>query len=149
MIALFLIPFLTPAIAAWGERARVALLPGGDALRWAGVALSALGFGLRIAAMRSLGARFSPFVAVQPGHALETRGVYARIRHPGYAGSLLASLGAVLAFGSAIGLLPVVLLLALLLARIRREESMLAGHFGEAWRDYRKATGALLPGRGR
>ena len=31
------------------------------------------------------------------------------------------------------------------LARVRREEALLAAHFGDAWRDYARRTGALLP----
>ena len=151
LLALFLTPLLTPGLSAFGERLGLWAMPGGEALRWLGVAVSAGGLGLRIAAMGQLGSRFSPFVEVQHGQTLETRGLYARVRHPGYLGAWLASLGAVLALGSAIGVLPLALFGALLARRARLEDAMLERHFGEAYRAYRQRTGAILPrlaGRG-
>ena len=145
LAGLGLIPLAIPPISAFAERAGAWPLPGGAALRWAGVAVAAAGLAIRIAAMARLGSRFTPILTVQPGHLLETGGLYARIRHPGYLGSLLASLGTALAFGSGIGLLPVLAFGALLAARIRREERLLAEHFGGAWREYRSRTGSLWP----
>jgi hypothetical protein len=40
-----------------------------------------------------LGHRFSGLVAIQPGHALVTSGIYGVIRHPSYLGLLVSSLG--------------------------------------------------------
>jgi protein-S-isoprenylcysteine O-methyltransferase Ste14 len=121
------------------------------AVSWTGIALTAAGLWLRIAAMVRLGPRFSPLVAVQREHVLETSGPYAHVRHPGYLGALLTCLGGALAFGSAAALPLVALMLAAQLARVRREERVLAEHFGERWRAYAARTGALLPvlGRGR
>lgn len=148
MIALLLLPLLIPPVAAYGERIGLWPLPGGAALRWAGVALSAAGLALRIAAMVRLGSRFSPWIAAQRDHVLETGGPYARIRHPGYAGTLLAALGAVLAFGSAVGLVPFAVLFVLLDRRAHREEALLERHFGEAYRHYRMQAGRFAPGPG-
>jgi protein-S-isoprenylcysteine O-methyltransferase Ste14 len=145
MLALFLIPLLTPPMAALGERLAWWPLPGGLALRWAGVAISAGGLALRIAAMAQLGPRFSPRVAMQREHALETRGLYGMVRHPGYAGALLASLGGALAFGSAVALAPLLAMGWLLSQRAAREESMLERHFGEEYRRYRARTGRFAP----
>ena len=145
LLLLGVVPLLVPPLSALAERLAWWPLPGGDALRWAGVALAAAGLALRIAAMARLRDRFSPRLAVQRGHALETGGPYARVRHPGYLGTLLAALGAALTFGSAVGLLAVVPLAALLAARVRREETLLEGRFGEEWRRYRARTGAFLP----
>jgi protein-S-isoprenylcysteine O-methyltransferase Ste14 len=145
LLALGLVPLAVAPLAAYGERIGLWPLPGGAPLRWAGVALAAVGLGLRVWAMKSLGTRFAPLLTVQPGHRLETQGVYARMRHPGYAGSLAAALGAALAFGSAAGLLPAIALGALLRARVGREEALLAEHFGDEWRAYRSRTGALWP----
>ena len=149
MLALLALPLATPPVAALGLRLGLAALPGARALGWAGVALAAAGVALRIAAMRQLGTRFSPLVALQRQHALETRGLYARVRHPGYLGSLLATLGSALAFGGALALPLVVLMLAAQAARIRREEALLAERFGGEWTAYAARTGALLPRLGR
>jgi protein-S-isoprenylcysteine O-methyltransferase Ste14 len=151
LVGLGLIPLVTPPIAAFGERIGLWPLPGGAALGWAGVAMVAVGLAVRIAAMTQLGPRFSPLVAVQRVHPLETHGLYGVIRHPGYAGSWLAALGAVLAFGSGLGLVPLALFTVLLVQRARREEALMEAQFGEAWREYRGRTGAFVPrvlGRG-
>jgi len=146
LIALFLIPLLCPPLAALSERLEIWQLPGGAALRWAGVALAALGLGVRIAAMAQLGPRFSPLVALQKEHTLETRGLYARIRHPGYLGAWLAALGGALAFGGGMSL-PLVAVMALLLnGRATREEAMLETRFADAYRAYRARSGRFLPG---
>jgi protein-S-isoprenylcysteine O-methyltransferase Ste14 len=144
-IALFVLPIAAPPLAALGERLGLAMIPGGPARAWAGVALVAFGLSIRIAAMTRLGSRFSPLVVVQEDHALETGGLYAYVRHPGYLGALLAACGAVLAFGSAAALAVVAVFAWALGVRAAREERLLAGRFGEAWEAYRRRTGAFLP----
>ena len=145
MLVLALVPLAIPGVAAWGGRLGTWPLPAPELLGWLGVALSALGLGIRVAAMRQLGVRFSPLLAVQREHALETTGWYARVRHPGYLGSLLASWGAAIAFGSAMALPLALLMTAFQWDRVRREERLLEGQFGDAWRAYAARTGALLP----
>ena len=145
LLALFVIPLVTPPLAALAERAGLAPLPGGALTRWGGVALSALGLALRIAAMVRLGSRFSPVAALQRGHTLETRGIYGVVRHPGYLGAWLCDLGIVLAFGSAPALLlPLAMAIAIAL-RVRGEERLLAGQFGDAYRTYRARVGGFVP----
>ena len=145
LLALFVIPLVTPPLAALAERAGLAPLPGGALTRWGGVALSALGLALRIAAMVRLGSRFSPVAALQRGHTLETRGIYGVVRHPGYLGAWLCDLGIVLAFGSAPALLlPLAMAIAIAL-RVRGEERLLAGQFGDAYRAYRARVGGFVP----
>ncbi len=145
MLALALIPLAIPPVSSWGGRVGVWSLPAGEVFGWTGVAMVALGLWIRVSAMRQLGARFSPLVALQREHVLETTGWYARVRHPGYLGSLLANWGAAIAFGSAVALPLAALMTAFQWARVRREERLLAEHFGEVWLAYRARTGALLP----
>ena len=147
MVALLVLPYSIPFVSAAGRTLPAACLaaPFAEPLAWGGVAVAALGLWLRVASMRQLGARFSPLVALQREHALETGGLYSRVRHPGYLGSLLASLGAALAFGSWVALPLWVLMVIAQGLRVRREERMLAAHFGEAWKHYAARTGALLP----
>ena len=82
---------------------------------------------------------------MQKRHALETGGLYARIRHPGYLGSWLVTAGTVLAFGSAVTVPLAIVMLGLLIARTRVEEELLARHFGDEYRRYRGRTGAAVP----
>ena len=145
VLTLFLIPTFTPLLSALGERMGWWLLPGGGWPRWGGVALAAAGLALRIEAMRELGSRFSPIAAIQRDHALETAGLYRRIRHPGYLGAWLCNLGIVLAFGSGITV-PLLVAMGLAIAsRVRKEEELLEERFGDAFRGYRARVGGFLP----
>ncbi len=145
MLALFAIPLVTPMLAALAERAHLAPLPGGAALRWGGVVIAALGLALRIAAMTRLGSMFSPIGAIQRGHRLETTGLYGLLRHPGYLGAWLADLAIVLAFGDAVPLVLPALLAIAIAARVRVEERLLDAAFGEAYRAYRARVGGFIP----
>jgi protein-S-isoprenylcysteine O-methyltransferase Ste14 len=118
----------------------------GDAVRWLGVVLFAVGGALRIWPVFVLGRRFSGLVAIQPGHTLVTGGVYGVIRHPSYLGLLVSSLGWALAFRSAVGVLLTALLIPPLIARIRAEERLLHTHFGDEYDAYRSRTSRLIPG---
>jgi protein-S-isoprenylcysteine O-methyltransferase Ste14 len=68
-------------------------------------------------------------------HRLVTRGPFAIIRHPMYAGVLLAALGATLIFRTwaMVGFLPMSIVVV---ARAGREEVLLAEEFKEAWNSY-------------
>lgn len=145
MLVLFVLPMAAAPLAAYGARRAIATLPWANTVSWWGVGLVAAGLALRVTAMARLGRRFAPVVALQKEHALETSGPYALVRHPGYLGALLACLGASVAFGSALALPLPLLMLAAQLARIRREEAVLAEAFGEGWTSYAARTGALLP----
>ena len=117
----------------------------GDAIRWLGVVLFAVGGALRIWPVFVLGYRFSGLVAIQSGHSLVTSGVYGVIRHPSYLGLLVNSLGWVLAFRSVIGILLTAFTIPPLLARISAEETLLKSQFGDQYEIYRSHTSRLIP----
>jgi len=117
----------------------------GDAIRWLGVVLFAVGGALRIWPVFVLGYRFSGLVAIQSGHSLVTSGVYGVIRHPSYLGLLVNSLGWALAFRSVIGILLTAFTIPPLLARIRAEETLLKSEFGDQYEIYRSHTSRLIP----
>ncbi len=118
----------------------------GDTMRWVGVVVSFLGGVLRIAPVYALRNRFSGLVAIQPGHTLETTGIYGLVRNPSYLGLLIASLGWVLTFRSGVGVLLVASLLLPLVPRIRAEERLLRSHFGAEYDAYCARTWRLVPG---
>ena len=118
----------------------------GDATRWVGVALFAIGCWVRIWPVFVLGRRFSGLVAIQPGHQLVTDGPYRWVRNPSYVGLLISVLGWGLAFRAWAGVILAALMLPPLIARIRSEERMLASQFGPAWNAYRARTWRLAPG---
>jgi protein-S-isoprenylcysteine O-methyltransferase Ste14 len=118
----------------------------GDAVRWLGVVLFAAGGALRLWPVFVLGNRFSGLVAIQPGHAPVTTGIYAVIRHPSYLGLLVNSLGWALAFRSGVGVLLSALLIPPLLVRIHAEERLLRAQFGQAYDAYCARTARMIPG---
>ncbi|MGD0156299.1 MAG: isoprenylcysteine carboxylmethyltransferase family protein [Terracidiphilus sp.] len=117
----------------------------GDTMRWVGVVVCAAGGVLRIAPAYVLKNRFSGLVAIQPGHTLETRGMYGVIRNPSYLGMLMTSLGWVLAFRSIVGVVLALSLLVPLVSRMHAEERMLREHFGAEYEAYFQRTWRLVP----
>ena len=118
----------------------------GEAVRWLGVALFAVGGALRLWPVYVLGNRFSGLVAIQPGHTLVTDGVYSVIRHPSYLGMLVNALGWSLAFRSGVGVLLTALLTVPLVARMNAEEKLLRSEFDGEYDAYRARTSRLIPG---
>jgi protein-S-isoprenylcysteine O-methyltransferase Ste14 len=118
----------------------------GDAVRWLGVALYALGGVVRLWPIFVLGRRFSGLVAIQHDHALVTTGIYRVIRHPSYLGMITLSLGWALAFRSGVGVLLVVLMMVPVIGRINAEERLLLSQFGSEYDAYRARTSRLIPG---
>ncbi len=118
----------------------------GDAARYVGVGMLAIGATLRVWPMFVLGRRFSGLVAIQPGHALVRDGPYRYVRHPSYLGMIVGFLGWALVFRSSVGVMAGVLGFRLLLERIESEEALLAAQFGGAYAEYRRRTWRLLPG---
>jgi len=145
LVAIGLLGLLGGYLPAYTDRIEFWTIDG-DAIRWTGVVLFIVGGALRIWPVFVLGHRFSGLVAIQPGHALVTTGIYGVIRHPSYLGLLVGSLGWALAFRSWIGVLLVALTIPPLLARIRSEEALLRGQFGSAYEAYRARTSRLIPG---
>src|SRR5258708_12045565 len=145
VIAAFaVIGLLFAYLPAWTDRHELWTIDG-DAVRWLGVILFAVGGGLRIWPVYVLGNRFSGLVAVQPGHTLLTAGIYGAIRHPSYPGLPVNAFGWDLAFRSWAGVLLAALLVPLLLARIRSEEAFLRAQFGAAYDAYCARTAPLRP----
>jgi protein-S-isoprenylcysteine O-methyltransferase Ste14 len=145
IIAFALIGLLLAYLPAYTDRKGFWTLDG-DAIRWLGVVLFAAGGTLRIWPVFVLGRRFSGLVAIQPGHALVTSGIYGVIRHPSYLGLLVSSLGWALAFRSVVGVLLTVLMIPPLLARIRAEQTLLRMQFGREYDAYCSRTSRLIPG---
>jgi len=100
--------------------------PGLLAAQMAGLALFALGVALRLWAIRSLAGLYSHRVCLAKEHAVVSCGPYCWLRHPAYAGMLLAHCGVLLCFFNWLtaGLLFAALVPAVIY-RIRLEERLL------------------------
>lgn len=123
----------------------VRLLAGSPALPWTGLALVAAGLAFSVWARVHLGRLWSGTVTLKEGHAIVRSGPYAVTRHPIYTGLLLAALGTALAVGRAPAAAGFVLVAVSLVIKSGQEERMLAGHFGEAYEEYRSRTPRLIP----
>lgn len=124
----------------------IAVLPGGDALRWAGLVVLACGAALRVWPMMALGERFASVVAIQKGHSLQTSGLYGLVRHPSYVGILLMDIGFAGVFRSSVALLLLPIVFWMFKRRMDVEEQLLVDEFGEDYRGYMGRTARLLPG---
>jgi protein-S-isoprenylcysteine O-methyltransferase len=71
-----------------------------DRIRWIGAPLIAAGLALAAWGIRSLGHSLTPGTEPLPGAALVTSGAYAHVRHPIYAGIVLALAGYTLAWSN-------------------------------------------------
>ena len=119
-------------------------LPQGGVFFYLGYAILVSGLSLGIWARRVLGRNWSGRVIIKEEHELVTSGPYCWVRHPIYSGALLICAGSAIALGWIGGLVTVTLFTGVFVHKIRLEERMLTGHFGDAYVQYRKKTNALI-----
>jgi protein-S-isoprenylcysteine O-methyltransferase Ste14 len=143
-LPILLISFLWMWLPAYCDRTDLWVIDG-DLVRYLGLVIFVAGTTLRVATVLALGRQFSGLVAIQENHQLITTGLYSRIRHPSYLGVLVLMAGWVLVFRSVAGLVLVVALVPILVARIRSEETLLLSEFGEEYAAYRRRTWRLIP----
>ena len=111
-----------------------------------GASLLLLGFALRWYSIIHLGRFFTVDVAIASDHHLVDSGPYHFVRHPSYAGNLLVVAGFALSFQNWVSLLAVFgPCAAVILWRIRIEESALLEALGEPYRRYMLRTKRLIP----
>ncbi len=108
--------------------------------------LLVVGLLIRWMAIHTLGRLFNTNVALHDDHVIVRRGLYSKIRHPSYAGLLLAFVALGLALGNWLSLAIVVIPVGLALGyRMRVEERALVEAFGQDYVDYMSATRRLVP----
>lgn len=104
-----------------------------------------LGYGLFILVLR-VNSYASRIVEVEPGQRVVTTGPYAIVRHPMYLGVLVMFLFTPVALGSWWAVIPALPLVAVLVARIRNEEQLLAKEL-EGYQEYTQTIRyRLIPG---
>jgi protein-S-isoprenylcysteine O-methyltransferase len=111
-----------------------------------GATFIALGLVIRLTAINTLKKYFTVNVTIKNDHKLITSGLYRYIRHPAYAGGILSFIGCGLCYGNILSFiiisLPYVLLI---LKRIKDEEIVLIGNFGQAYIDLISKTKKIIP----
>lgn len=152
---------LTPLFAPTGSSAAPPLPVGLPAQSLGAFLLIAAGGAFRLWAMRTLGKFFVMEVSLQKDHRLATRGPYALVRHPSYAGYALIVLGDALfllgdgSYLSAIGLWErgawaalacavagrsLFVAMVLMPRRAGREDAVLREEFGREWEAWAERT---------
>jgi protein-S-isoprenylcysteine O-methyltransferase Ste14 len=127
------------------DRHSVGTMAESQLVRWIGVALFGIGIGFVYWSGMALGRMYSAEVTLQDGHRLITDGPFHYVRHPRYAGGILAAFGLSLTFRSWIGLVISAVSIGVFLLRIRDEEILMAEAFGEEWEGYCRRTRRLIP----
>lgn len=111
-----------------------------------GILLLVSGTLLRELAVYTLGKYFTLQVTVVENQTLIKTGPYRYIRHPGYAGLLLALVGLSMCFQSLKAMILVLVLNSLVIGlRIRLEEHLMAKVFGTEFTDYKSKTKRIIP----
>lgn len=136
-------------ISPFSDRQEWMQLSGGDALRYVGVFLFALGVVLSIWTSIHICKQWHITQRNARGNArgyqLITNGPFKFVRHPRDFGHILIFISIPLVFLSSLGLLLAVLSAAGLLERISREEKMLRLQFKDEWLKYAHRTKCLIP----
>jgi protein-S-isoprenylcysteine O-methyltransferase Ste14 len=124
------------------------ILPRSLCLQIAGLVLVLGGMIMRLWTRSHIRGLYSGHVEVSSDAHLIKTGPYHVIRHPGYLGFVLITLGIAIGYSSIIALAGIlVFLLPGLAYRIQVEESLLRAQFGEEYNRYIKETGKrLIPG---
>jgi protein-S-isoprenylcysteine O-methyltransferase len=126
---------------------RAGALPFGRAFEVAGVALFAAGLIFRWWAIITLGRFFTVDVTIEKDHELVERGPFKFVRHPSYAGVLLAFIGFALTLRNWGAIMVVVVPIFIAFRRrMTVEESALTEALGTRYGDYIRRTKRLVPG---
>jgi protein-S-isoprenylcysteine O-methyltransferase Ste14 len=116
-----------------------------DWLRWAGLALGLIGFGLWTWTQAALGKEWSPQLQLREQHRLVTSGPYAWMRHPMYTALFGVVIALALLTANGCFMLLAAAVIAGFVIRAPREERMMLEAFGKEYQDYAQRTGKFFP----
>lgn len=113
---------------------------------WMGIFIIACSLLIFWRAHYDLKANWSPSLELYEGHTLITHGIYRTIRHPMYASLLLQSIAQILLIQNWIaGPIGLIVFIPFYTLRSRAEEKMMTERFGGQYREYKNATGGIVP----
>lgn len=111
-----------------------------------GILIMLLGMSIHFIAIKTLGELFTRTLTITKKHFLLRTGIYCKIRHPGYLGTILVGIGFGLASYNWLLMLTILALLLIAYSfRINSEEKMLKKQFGKEYEEYKKNSWALIP----
>jgi protein-S-isoprenylcysteine O-methyltransferase Ste14 len=121
------------------------LLPNSAPGGFAGLALTIFGLGFMAWSRIVLGRNWSATVTIKKDHELMSSGPYAIVRHPLYAGVLLAMLGTAIFFGEVRDFVAFFLTFGGWWLKSRTEERFMVEQFGARYLHYQQQVKALIP----
>jgi len=139
MIPLLMLYVIRPHWMTWF------MLPFPTWLRWIGVGLGIVSLLLLVWVQQSLGKHWSTDLQLRKQHTLVTSGPYRWVRHPMYTAIFTLLIAFSLVSANWLIVLPCIVGIIVVYARIGKEEAMMIEQFGGEYRDYMKRTGRLLP----
>lgn len=146
LLTIAMIAFFLPFAWVFSSALAFADYPFGTWRFAAGVACLVLGLWYFHCSHRDLGVNWSITLELREGHALVTKGVYERVRHPMYAALLVYSLGNALVVTNWVaGPSYAVSMMLLFALRLGPEERMMREQFGAEYEAYCARTKRLVP----
>jgi len=111
-----------------------------------GLIIMIIGMVIHFLSMITLGKFFTRTLTITNNHSIVCSGIYRKIRHPGYTGTILFGVGFGIASYNWILFSFISLLLVLIYSyRINTEEKMLLEHFGNEYKNYKAESWQLIP----
>ena len=115
-------------------------------LGWLGVGLMVCALLVFTRAHMDLKTNWSPSLEIFDGHTLIQNGIYRYIRHPMYASQWLWVIAQILLIQNWLaGPMDLLFFILFYTLRVRAEENMMLGAFGDQYREYMKTTGGVIP----
>lgn len=111
-----------------------------------GISFLIIGILIRYSAINTLKKYFTVNLTIDKNHKLITGGIYKYIRHPAYAGDILAFLGLGLSYGNIFSFILIALpFLVFITIRIPKEELVMQKAFGAEYSEWKLKTKRLVP----
>lgn len=114
-------------------------------VRITGVVITFAGLAFALWARFYLGRNWSAYISLTLNHKLIRTGPYSIVRHPIYAGFMLALIGSLLNFGHLRSFVAATLIIVAFTYKSGLEETFMQEHFGTQYEQYRHDVKRLIP----
>jgi protein-S-isoprenylcysteine O-methyltransferase len=129
----------------WPAALRLRVVPDQPIYGWLSLAIACAGLAFTLWARFYLGRNWSATVTVKENHELIRTGPYAIVRHPIYAGLILAFLGTAIGFGELRGFIALPILAFGWKHKANVEERFMTEQFGAQYERYKREVKGLIP----